>query len=532
MYPMQTDYIIIGAGTAGCLLASRLSEDGANVLLLEAGPRAWHPMIHIPAGVRSLHRNPRVNWNFMTEPDPGIDGRSMHWPRGKVIGGSGSINGMLYVRGNPGDYDGWAQSGCTGWGYADVLPYFKMSESYARGDDRYRGKSGPMIVEDYRTVLPLTHRFVEAACASGIPMTTDYNGAQQEGVGYSQMTRLGRFRGSTASTFLAQARGRANLRVETRAQVTKLLIESGRCAGVLYRQNGVDRTLRAEREVILSAGSIKSPQLLQLSGIGSAAHLKSLGIEVVHDLPGVGANLSDHYVGFTAFRVKEETSINELARGWRLGREVLRWIFSADGALTFGVTSSTIFTRSRESLSRPDLQLLFTPASYDQSRFGELEKVPGVTVAVCAVQPQSRGTVMARSNDPFAPPVIRPNYLSAPADLQAILAGMRRVRAIFAQPPIAKQCVGETLPGAHAQSDEEIASVVRKTGTTIYHPVGTCKMGVDPMAVVDPRLRVHGIAGLRVVDASVMPMVTTGNTNAPTVMIAEKAAAMMREDGR
>ncbi len=527
---MQTDYIIIGAGTAGCLLANRLSEDGAKVALLEAGPRAWHPMIHIPVGVRSLHRNPSVNWNFMTEPDPGIDGRTMHWPRGKVIGGSGSINGMLYVRGNPADYDGWAQGGCAGWSYADVLPYFKMSESYERGDDRFRGRSGPMIVEDYRTILPLTHRFVEAAVAAGIPLTSDYNGVQQEGVGYSQMTRLGRFRGSTASTFLAQARGRSNLRIETRALVARLLVEDGRCVGVLYRQNGVDRRLRAEREVILSAGSIKSAHLLQLSGIGPAAHLRSLGIEVLHDLPGVGANLSDHYVGFTAFRVKNALSINELARGWRLGREVLRWIFNANGALTFGVTSSTLFTRSHESLTRPDLQLLFTPASYDQSRFGELERAPGVTVAVCAVQPQSRGTVMARSKDPYAAPAIVPNYLSAPADLRAILAGMRKVRDIFAQSPLAKHCVEETLPGTRARTDQEIASVVRKTGTTIYHPVGTCKMGVDPMAVVDPRMRVHGLAGLRVVDASVMPTVTTGNTNAPTVMIAEKAAAMMRED--
>jgi choline dehydrogenase len=529
---MQTDYIIIGAGTAGCLLANRLSERGAGVVLLEAGPRAWHPMIHIPAGVRSLHRNPRVNWNFMTEPDAGIDGRTMHWPRGKVIGGSGSINGMLYVRGNPADYDGWARQGCAGWGYADVLPYFKQSESYAKGDDRYRGKSGPMIVEDYRTVLPLTHRFVEAARAAGIPYTPDYNGAAQEGVGYSQMTRLGRFRGSTASTFLRAARDRSNLRVETRAMVTKLLVEGRRCRGVLYRHGGIDHTLHAEREVIVAAGSIKSPHLLQLSGIGPSEHLRSIGIDVLHDLPGVGANLSDHYVGFTAFRVKDAVSINELARGWRLGREILRWMFTANGALTFGITSSTIFTRSREGLASPDLQLLFTPASYDQSRFGELERSPGVTVAVCAVQPESRGTVMARSNNPFEAPAIRPNYLSAPADLRAILAGMRRVRDIFSQPAIARHCVSETLPGTHARTDDEIAGVVRKTGTTIYHPVGTCKMGVDAMAVVDARLRVHGMAGLRIVDASVMPNVTTGNTNAPTVMIAEKAAAMILENGR
>jgi choline dehydrogenase len=527
---MQTDYIIIGAGTAGCLLANRLSEGGARVVLLEAGPRAWHPMIHIPAGVRSLHRNPRVNWNFMTEPDAGIDGRTMHWPRGKVIGGSGSINGMLYVRGNPADYDGWAQTGCAGWGYADVLPFFKKSESYANGDERYRGKSGPMIVADYRTILPLTHRFVEAAQTAGIPFTSDYNGAQQEGVGYSQMTRRGRFRGSTASTFLAMARHRSNLRVETRAMVTRLLIDRGHCRGVLYRQGGVDHTLQAEREVIVAAGSIKSPHLLQLSGIGSTSHLRSHGIDVVHDLPGVGANLSDHYVGFTAFRVKDAISINELARGWRLGTEILRWLFRANGALTFGVTSSTVFTRSRDGLASPDLQLLFTPASYDQSRFGELERTPGVTVAVCAVQPESRGSVMARSSNPFESPAIRPNYLSAPADLRAILAGMRRVRDIFSQPSIARHCVAETLPGSDARTDGEIASVVRKTGTTIYHPVGTCKMGVDAMAVVDSRLRVRGIEGLRIVDASVMPKVTTGNTNAPTMMIAEKAAVMIGEE--
>ncbi|MSQ18514.1 MAG: choline dehydrogenase [Betaproteobacteria bacterium] len=527
---MQTDYIIIGAGTAGCLLAHRLSEGGAGVVLLEAGPRAWHPMIHVPAGVRSLHRNPRVNWNFMTEPDAGIDGRTMHWSRGKVIGGSGSINGMLYVRGNPADYDGWARGGCAGWGYADILPYFKKSESYAKGDDRYRGKAGPMIVEDYRTVLPLTDRFVAAARAAGIPLTSDYNGAQQEGVGYSQMTRLGRFRGSTASTFLRVARGRLNLRVATRAMVTKLLIDGGRCRGVLYRQGGVDHTLHAEREVIIAAGSIKSPHLLQLSGIGPAMHLSSHGIDVVHDSPGVGANLSDHYVGFTAFRVKDAVSINELARGWRLGREILRWLFTANGALTFGVTSSTVFTRSREGLASPDLQLLFTPASYDQSRFGELERNPGVTVAVCAVQPKSRGTVMARSNNPFESPAIQPNYLSVPADLRTILAGMRRVRDIFSQSVIARHVVCETLPGADARSDDEIARVVRKTGTTIYHPVGTCKMGGDAMAVVDSRLRVHGIEGLRIADASVMPSVTTGNTNAPTMMIAEKAAVMILED--
>jgi len=524
---MQPDYIIVGAGTAGCLLAARLSERGAQVLLLEAGPEARHPMIHIPAGVRSLHRNPRVNWNYTTEPDPGIDGRTMHWPRGRVIGGSGSINGMLYVRGNPGDYDAWAAMGCTGWSYADVLPYFMKSERYAPGDARFRGKDGAMIVEDYRTILDLTHRFVQAAQQAGVPFTPDYNGERQEGVGYSQMTRRGRFRGSTAFTFLAPARARPNLRVETGALATRLVLEGTRCVGVTFRQRGTEQTVRATREVILAGGAINSPQLLQLSGIGPGAHLQSLGIPVVRDAPGVGHNLIDHYVGFVTARVKDALSINQLARGWRLAREAWRYIVHANGALTFGVTSATIFMRSHAALDRPDVQLLFTPASYDQARFGELETEPGVTTAVCIAQPKSRGTVLARSTDPAEHPVIRPNYLSAPDDLRAIIAGVRRVREIFASPPLGACMVAELNPGPAAVSDDAIAAAVRATGTTVYHPVGTCRMGGDDASVVDPQLRVRGVSGLRVADASVMPMVSTGNTNAPTVMIAERAADLI-----
>ncbi|MFN0164197.1 MAG: GMC family oxidoreductase [Burkholderiales bacterium] len=530
---MTPDYLIIGAGTAGSLLAARLSEDSATrVLLLEAGPAAWHPMIHIPAGVRSLHRNPRVNWNYTTEPTPGIDGRTMHWPRGRVIGGSGSINGMLYVRGNPGDYDAWAAAGCPGWSYADVLPYFRKSERYAPGDERFRGKDGPMVVEDYRTVLPLTHRFVEAAQQAGFAFNKDYNGEHQEGVAYSQMTRRGRFRGSTAFSVLAPARARSNLNVETCALVTRLVFEGKRCVGVTYRQRGTERTVRVNREVILAGGAINSPQLLQISGVGPAAHLRSIGVPVVHDSPGVGHHLIDHYVGFVTARVKGEISINQLARGWRLAREVFRYVFNANGALTFGITSSTIFMRSRPDLARPDVQLLFTPASYSQAKFGELEREPGVTVAVCIAQPASRGSVMARSPDPAMHPVIQPNYLSAPADLQAIIAGMRRVREIFAAPAFGGCVVEELNPGPRATTDEAIAAAVRATGTTVYHPVSTCRMGSDANAVVDPQLRVIGIEGLRVADASVMPMVSTGNTNAPTVMIAEKAADLIRAAAR
>ncbi|HZP85449.1 MAG TPA: GMC family oxidoreductase N-terminal domain-containing protein, partial [Burkholderiales bacterium] len=528
---MQPDYIIVGAGTAGSLLAARLSETSANVLLLEAGPDTWHPMIHVPAGVRSLHRNPALSWNYSTEPHSDTGNRAIHWPRGRVIGGSGSINGMLYVRGNPGDYDSWAKMGCAGWSYAEVLPYFKKTERYDAGDPHYRGKDGPLRVVDYKAHLNLTHRFVQAAQQVGVPFTKDYNGAQQEGVAYAQMTRLGRFRGSTAFALLRPARSRPNLRVETRALVTRLVFEGNKCVGVTFRKAAQDTTVRARREVILCGGAINSPQLLMLSGVGPAKELQVLGIPIVHDAPGVGKNLIDHYYGGVSARVRGEVSINQLARGWRLLRELLRFVSMGDGALTYGVTAAPLFTRSRPELTRPDLQVLFTPASYDRERFGALEVEPGVTAVVCIAQPESRGSLTLRSADPADSPRIQPNYLSAPNDVRTLVAGVRLVRKIFSAPAM-KQCmVGETYPGAQASSDEAIADALRLTGTTGYHAVGTCRMGSDANAVVDPQLRVLGVSGLRVVDASVMPMVPTGNTNAPTAMVAEKGADLIRASG-
>ncbi|MBO0711043.1 MAG: GMC family oxidoreductase N-terminal domain-containing protein [Acetobacteraceae bacterium] len=528
---MDADYIVIGAGSAGCVLAARLSETGARVVLLEAGPRDTLPWIHIPAGVLKLLRHPVVNWNYAAEGTKGTAGREIHWPRGKVLGGSSSINGMLYVRGNPADYDLWAQMGCRGWTFENVLPFFRKSEHYVQGGEPdYRGQGGPLRVEDYRTILPLTHRFIEAAQQAGFSFSPDLNGRRQEGVGYSQMTRKGRLRGSTARTFLAQAKGRANLRIETGAVATRLLFEGRRCVGVAFRQQGQDRALRAGREVILSGGSVNSPQLLQISGIGPAAHLSAIGVEVLHDLPGVGANLADHYVARVSHRVRGTVSINELSRGVRLGLEGLRFAVLGRGALTFGVTSAQVFCRSREGLASPDLQLLFTPASYDNARFGVLEREPGMTVAICPVRPDSRGTIMARSADPFEKPLITPNYLADPNDGRVLLAGIRLTRSIFAAPALATHSVRETLPGPDVASDDELLDHARRFGTTIFHPVGTCKMGEDARAVVDSRLRVHGIGGLRVIDASVMPTLTTGNTNAPTIMIAEKGAAMIRED--
>ena len=398
----------------------------------------------------------------------------MHWPRGRVLGGTSSINGMLWIRGNPADYDGWSQMGCKGWSFDEAMPYFKSIERYAPGDPEQRGKSGPILVEDYRTTLDLTHRFVEAAQQAGISLTKDLNGRVHEGVGYSQMSRNGRFRGSTARTFLAQAKGRANLRIETKAFATKLLFEGKRCVGVAFRQNGQDRQAVAAREVILSGGTINSPHLLQISGIGSAAHLKTIGVAVVHDLPGVGVNLSDHYAIRISHRVRDALSINELSRGIRLAREIARWVTTGRGALTFGVSSAQAFARSREGLASPDIQLLFSPASYDQNKFGALEREPGMTIAVSIARPESRGMILAKSPDPFVRPSLKPNYLSAPNDLRVSLAGMALARRIFAAPSLARHSVQETTPGPGVSTQEALADYVRQQGTTIYHIVGTC----------------------------------------------------------
>jgi choline dehydrogenase len=528
---MQADYVVVGAGSAGCVVASRLSETGASVILLEAGPTDWYPWIHIPAAMRKLLRNPLVNWNYTTEPEQSSGERRIEWPRGRTLGGTSSINGMLYVRGAPADFDNWAQMGARGWSYDEVLPYFRKSEHYVqKGDPEVRGQGGPLKVEDYRTILALTHRFVEASQQAGFPFNPDLNGKQRYGVGYSQMTRRGRWRGSTAQTYLREARNRTNLRIETDAQTGRLTFEGRRCTGVEFVRGGHATTVKANREVIVSGGTVNSPHILQISGIGPAEHLKSLGIPVVHDLPGVGANLIDHYVIRLVHRVHGTTTVNELARFPGYLPEIPKFFLMGKGALTFGVTTAQVFCDSREGLASPDLQLLFTPGSTNTLKFGELDDKPAMSCVVCVVKPDSRGTVMATSADPFARPAIKPNYFTTRTDELALLGGTKHVRKIFAQPALAPYSLGETSPGPDIRSDEEVLDYARKFGNTLYHPVGTCKMGMDPRAVVDARLQVHGVEGLRVIDASVMPTLTTGNTNAPTIMIGEKGAAMIKED--
>jgi choline dehydrogenase len=527
----HTDYLIIGAGSAGCVIASRLSETGANIVLLEAGPPDRSPLIHVPAGVLKLVHHPVLNWNYKTDPDPAIGNRQIDWPRGKTLGGSSSINGMLWVRGNSADYDRWAQMGALGWSYEDVLPYFKSIERYQHGGNEFRGGSGPLSVQEYREIFPLTHAFVAAGQEVGYKKNPDLNGEHAaEGVGYTQLSHQGRWRASSAQTFLKQARGRANLQVETNALATRLLFDGQRCIGAAIRQNGQERKILARREVILSGGAINSPQLLQISGVGPAELLARIGVPMVHDLPGVGQNLCDHYACRVVIRVKNAATLNNLGRGWRAVREAAKYALFGTGALGFGVTTAQLFGRTRPGLAAPDVQILFTPCTRNADGTG-LEREPGMTCSVSIANPESRGVLEARSADPTQYPSLRPNYLATRGDVATLIAGIRLVRDVFAAKPFAPYVAREMSPGPDMATDDQLEAFARAAGSTIFHQSGTCRIGTDPMAVVDPSLKVHGLEGLRVADASVMPAVTTGNTNATCIMIGEKAAAMIAAAG-
>ncbi|WP_091997625.1 GMC family oxidoreductase [Paraburkholderia lycopersici] len=526
----EVDYLIVGAGSAGCVLANRLSADPRNaVMLLEAGGEDNNPWIHVPVGYFKTMHDPALDWCYRTEPDEGVAGRRIDWPRGKVLGGSSSLNGLLYVRGQREDYDRWAALGNRGWGYADVLPYFRKSEDQERGTNAWHGVGGPLKVSDLRLRRPIADHFIAAAQDIGIPLNQDYNGAVQEGVGYFQQTAFRGFRWSTAKGFLKPARKRSNLIVQTDAQVCRVLFEGRRAVGVEYRQGGVRKRSRARVEVILACGAIGSPQILQHSGIGPAPVLRNAGVPVLHELPGVGQNLQDHLQVRLVFRTRERTLNDEVNHPLRKAWIGLQYALWRTGPLTLAASQVAVFTRSNPDVDRPDIQFHMQPLSADKPGEGA-HPFSAFTASVCQLRPYSRGSVEIRSADPLQYPAIHANYLSDARDHPVVTGGIRVGRRIAAAPSLAPHIVSEFVPGEQYRSDAELLDAARRFSQSIYHPAGTCKMGSDAMAVVDDRLRVRGLDALRVIDASIMPELVSGNTNAPVIMIAEKAADMILED--
>jgi choline dehydrogenase len=527
------DYIVVGAGSAGCVLANRLTESGKRrVLLIEAGGRDRNPWIHIPLGYGKLFTNAKVNWMYNSEPEPELNNRVIIQPRGKVLGGSSSINGLLYLRGQREDFDHWRQLGNAGWSFDDVLPYFRRSEDQERGADELHGAGGPLAVTDVRDPHPLCEAFIEAAVEAGYPRNDDFNGPTQEGAGYFQLTARNGRRCSTAVGYLRPARKRANLAIVSDALATRVLFEGRRAVGVEYMQGGERHVARAGGEVILCGGAFNSPQLLQLSGVGPADLLRSHGIGVVADMPGVGADLQDHFQGRIQYRCTQPITMNDTVNSWP--RSVLagmRYMFGRRGILAIGAGYAGAFLRTDEKLASPDVQIHLIIFSAEKLGAG-LHPFPGFTMSVCQLRPDSRGTVRIKSADPAMPPAIQPNYLSAKLDRDTMVAGMKQMRQIMAQPAMQPFIAEERVPGPGCVSDEDLLAYLRQYGATIFHPTSTCRMGNDAKAVVDERLRVRGFEGLRVADGAIMPTVVSGNTNAAIIMIGEKCADMVLQDAR
>lgn len=535
----QFDYIVVGAGSAGCVLAARLSEDPATrVLLLEAGPPDRSLWIHLPIGYGKTMWSDKYNWRFSTDPDPNMNGRRIYWPRGKTLGGSSSINGLIYIRGQRQDYDHWAALGNTGWGYDDVLPYFVKSEGNERGAIPLHGGDGPLKVSDIGATHELIEAFIGGAQQIGVPRTDDFNGAQQEGAGYFQLTTHKGWRVSTAKAYLDPARGRPNLRIETDAFAVGLIMDGTRAVGVRYRQGGVMKETRCNAEVLLCAGALQSPQLLQLSGIGPRALLRQHDIPLVVDAPGVGENLQDHLQIRLSYEctkpITTNDQLNSVFGQMKIG---LQWLLFRSGPLAIGINQGGCFMRALQGSNgepearTPDIQFHVATLSADMAG-GKVHPYSGFTMSICQLRPEARGHVRIRSNDPFEPPEMQPNYLSTELDRRTTIAGMKAARAIAASAAMAPYVKREVKPGPQATDDAALLEFARNHGATIFHPSGTCRMGTDAHAVVDARLRVTGTSGLRVVDCSVMPTLVSGNTNAPAVMLAEKAADMIRDDAR
>ena len=532
------DYVIVGAGSAGCVIANRLSADpDCSVLLIEAGGRDRNPLFRLPMLMGRLFHSGIYNWRYHTEPVPALDGRTLYWPRGKVLGGSSTINGMVYVRGNRHDYDRWAQMGLPGWSYDEVLPAFLRSEAHVQRGGDYHNGTGELTVCRARGTNPLYDLFIEAGRQAGHPVNDDFNGAEQEGCGrYDFTIRRGK-RWSASYAFLRPVLRRRNLGVATDALALRVLVENGRATGVEIAREGRTQRVRAAREVILCGGTVNSPQILMLSGIGPPAELARHGIEVAHDLPGVGRNLQDHVDCVLSFECRKPVTLYRHLRADRLALSVARGMVFGEGVMTTFPYEAGAFLKTRPELIAPDLQLHFMPALEKTAnlhfpnpfrRAAAVEANHGLAIRVGPLVAESRGTVTLRSADPAEPPRIQPNYLERDADRKTMIAGVRIVRDIIGQPALAAYRGRELAPGEAVRSDEDVATWLRSAAMTTFHPVGTCKMGIDPMAVVDARLKVHGIEGLRVADASVMPVITSGNTNAPAIMIGEKAAEFLR----